>query len=94
MGYTTDIKSYMGQIMTDVMPASEIEHLSLNRIGLHALNYRNAREWNTELKDSSAMYAHEKCAPKRLGIRDSEYSEEFSPLYFMYFHDSMLGSLG
>lgn len=84
----------MSQIMTDVMPASEIEHLNLNRIGLHALNHRNSREWNTELRDSSAMYTHEKCAPKRLGIRDSEDSEEFSPLYFRYFHDSMLGSLG
>lgn len=94
MGYTADIKSYMGQIMTDILPSSSIEHFSLNRIGLHALNYRNAREWNTELRDSSALYAHEKCTPKRLGIRDSEESEEFSPLYLRYFHDSMLGALG
>ena len=84
----------MGQIMTDVMPSSFIEHLNLNRIGLHSLNHLNAKEWSTELKDSSAMYAHEKCTPKRLGVRDSEDSEEFSPLYFRYFHDSMLGALG
>ena len=84
----------MGQIMTDILPSSPVEHFNLNRIGLHSLNYRNSREWNSELKDSSAMYAHEKCTPKRLGIRDSEESEEFSPLYLRYFHDSMLGALG
>ncbi len=94
MANTTDIKSYMGQIMTDILPSSPIEHFSVNRIGLHTLNSRNAREWNTELRDSSALYAHEKCTPKRLGIRDSEESEEFSPLYLRYFHDSMLGALG
>ena len=94
MGYTTDIKSYMGQIMTDVLPSSSIEQLSLNRIGLHSLNYRNAKEWNTELRDSSALYPHEKCTPKRLGVRQSEESDEYSPLYFRYYQDSMLGALG
>jgi len=40
------------------------------------------------------MYLHEKCTPKRLGLRNSVDVDEFSPLYLRYFQESMLGALG
>ena len=93
MGYTGDMKEYLRQIINDCLPPSEIEKYELNRIGLYSVNNTNIREWRPELKDSSHLYGHEKCTPKRYGIQSSKNPEEFLPVYFRHYDGTVTSSL-
>ena len=93
MGYTGDMKQYLRQIITDCLPPSEIEKYELNRIGLYSVNNTNIREWRPELQDSSHLYGHEKCTPKRYGIQSSQDPNVFMPVYFRHYDGTVNGSL-
>ncbi|MBQ9791788.1 MAG: hypothetical protein IJW28_04290 [Clostridia bacterium] len=93
MGYTGDMKQYLKQIITDCLPPSEIEKYELNRIGLYSVNNKNVREWRPELADSSHLYGHEKCTPKRYGIQTSHDPNVFMPIYFRHYDGTVNGSL-
>ncbi len=94
MNYTSNVKQYINQINTDILPPSELEKYRLNRIGLYSISEPDITMFKVELGDSSHLYPHEKCTPDRVGIRDRGNKDKFYPTYFRYFNDAATSSLG
>lgn len=91
MSGTSEIKKYLNQIMTDVLPSSNIELLSQNKIGLYKLDATNSTEWVHTPESTQGIYSYEKSAPKKIGITSD--GESFKSVYFKQYEQSMLRAL-
>ena len=94
MSYTGDIKSYLKQIQTDVLPSSDLGRYKQNANGLYLLNRDNSIELRVELPDSKGfgLYSHEKCAPKRYAIENPSSVGEYKPIFYRYYETGILNA--
>lgn len=68
--YATSVKEYIDNIMTDILPVSDLAMMDVNSSGLVILNDDNSVEWSIELPDSvgAGLYSHEKSSTLRGGV--------------------------
>ena len=92
MNYTNNVKSYLKQIETDILPSSDITRYKQNTSGLYVLDHENSIEMTTQLPDSKEIYSHEKCTPKRLAIRKIIDPNTYSPIYYRYFESGVMNA--
>lgn len=91
MSTTSNIKSYLNEIITDVLPSSPIEKLEQNNIGLYKLAPTDISEWRLNSKHQKSIYRHEKSAPKAIGITPD--GEKYYSMYFKRYDTSMLQAI-
>lgn len=91
MSGTSDIKSYLKEIITDILPSSPIEKIEQNNIGLYKLAPTNISEWRLDGKHQKSIYRHEKSAPKTMGITPD--GEKYYSVYFKRYDTSMLQAI-
>ncbi len=88
---TSEIKSYIKEIVKDVLPSSPIEKLEQNKIGLYKLDSNNMIQWHLDSKLKKNIYRHEKSAPQTMGITPD--GEKFYSMYFKSYNTSMLQAI-
>ena len=67
---SSSVDNYIKNLITDVVPRSDLFDIPINSSGLRMLNNSNCIYWPVELPDSveAGLYAHEKCSTTRYGI--------------------------
>ena len=92
MKYTTDIKSYLKQIQTDVLPSSNIGMDKQNNSGQYVLDRDNYIEFMSQLPDSRKIYSHEKCTPSRLGVKEIGNDNIYKTIYYRHYNGGVMNS--
>ncbi len=68
--YTSSLNDYIKNLITDVLPVSDLINQPLYQNGLRNMNASNSVTWSIELPNSveAGLYLHEKSSTTRLGV--------------------------
>ena len=93
--YVSSVDEYIKNIITDVLPPSDLARIQVNPSGLVRLDNTNSTEWSIELPDSvgAGLYAHEKSSTTRVGILTNRDKSTLNPVYHSSYFKPFGGTL-
>lgn len=96
--YPSKIDEYINNLITDVLPISDLKFYNVNSSGLVVIDESNAVGLKVELPDSvkAGIYEHEKCTTSRFGIlanrEQSTLGRTFHSYYFRPFKGNVFSA--
>lgn len=95
MTYAMDLKNYINNIVTDVLPISDLSRMPVTRSGLVNVTPEFSLPWSIELPDSvkAGLYLHEKSSTNRMGILANRDINTANPVYHSHYFKPFSGNL-
>ena len=93
--YASNVEEYIKNIITDVLPASDLARMEVTPSGLVPLTKNNSVDWPIELPDSvgAGLYHHEKSSTTRHGVLADTSTSTLNPVYHSYYFRPFSGVL-
>ena len=96
--YSSNLDKYIENLITDVLPMSDLSLYNVNSSGLVPIDQDTAINMRVELPDSvkAGIYTHEKCSTTRYGVltnrENSSLGRTFHSYYFRPFKGNVLSA--
>lgn len=95
MIYSSNIKEYINNIMTNVVPISDLARMPVNPSGLVNLTKDISLQWPIELPNSveAGLYRHEKSSTTRYGILANRDINTLNPVFHSHYFKPFSGGM-